>query len=291
MEDYNTLIILGATATGKTHYAVQEALKLKGEIISADSRQVYKGLDIGTGKDLHEYGNVPYHLIDIRELGDEYNVFAFQKDVYSIFPKIISHSSFPIIAGGTPLYIDSIVKAYVMPEVPVDLSFREECKDWSLEDLQTFLLKYKKEVHNKTDLNERKRLIRAIEIAKFIRNNPECVEVAKNSRPNIKPRIVGIHFEKEELEKRIYERLIARVDAGMIEEVEELHNNGIEWEYLEGLGLEYRFTSQFLQGKIEGKEEYISALFRSICCFAKRQKTWFRKMERNGIKIEWKVKS
>ena len=287
MQDYNALIVLGATATGKTRYAVEGALKLGAEIISADSRQVYKGLDIGSGKDLEEYGAVPYHLIDIRELGDEYNVFAFQRDVYSLFPKILSRNAFPIIAGGTPLYIDSIARGYAMPSVPIDSSFRADCNVLSLEELCDMLSSLKEEIHNKTDLVNRERVIRAIEIAKYTKEHPDYIATLRRERPEIKPRIVGLHFEKAELEKRIYKRLISRIDSGMIEEVEMLHSNGKSWELLESLGLEYRFTAQFLQGKIPTKEEYISILFHHICKFAKRQKTWFRKMERAGVKIEW----
>ncbi|MGP1414308.1 MAG: tRNA (adenosine(37)-N6)-dimethylallyltransferase MiaA [Treponema sp.] len=284
----NSLIILGATATGKTRLAVEMARKMNGEIISADSRQVYKGLDIGSGKDLNEYQDIKYHLIDIRELKDEYNVFAFQQDVYSVFQKIISRSSFPIIAGGTPLYIDAIVNSYPLLPVPINSDFRHSIEKTSLEELQAMLLKLKPDIHNKTDLENRERLIRAIEIAMYKKENFHLFEKLKEERPLIKPRIIGINFEKEELEQRIYKRLISRIKDGMIEEVEALHyEKGIEWDYLESLGLEYRFTSMYLQGKIATKEEYIVTTFRHICKFAKRQKTWFRKMERQGIKIEW----
>ena len=284
----NSLIILGSTATGKTRLAVDIARKMNGEIISADSRQVYKGLDIGSGKDLKEYQNVPYHLIDIRELKDEYNVFEFQKDVYSVFPQIINRGAFPIIAGGTPLYIDAIVNAYQLLPVPINYEFRKSIEKTSLQELQKMLLKLKPDIHNKTDLEDRQRLIRAIEIATYKKENPHLLEKLKEEKPLIKPKIIGINFEKEELERRIYKRLVSRLDEGMIEEVESLHNDrGIDWEYLESLGLEYKFTSMYLQGKIETKDEYIETTFRHICKFAKRQKTWFRKMERQGVKIEW----
>ena len=284
----NSIIILGSTATGKTRLAVDIAKKMNGEIISADSRQVYKGLDIGSGKDLKEYQDVPYHLIDIRELKDEYNVFEFQKDVYSIFPQIIARGSFPIIVGGTPLYIDSIVNAYELLPVPIDFEFRKLTEKSSLQELKAMLLQVKPDIHNKTDLEDRQRLLRAIEIAKYKKGNPNLLEKLKESKPLIKPKIIGIDFEKEELARRIYKRLISRLEEGMIEEVEALHKNkGIEWAYLESLGLEYKFTSMYLQGKIETKAEYIDTTFRHICKFAKRQKTWFRKMERNGVKIEW----
>ena len=286
MEEYNCLVILGATATGKTRLAVDEALRRDGEIISADSRQVYKGLDIGTGKDLKEYGSVPYHLIDIRELKDEYNVFEFQQDVYSIFPQILERSRFPIIAGGTPLYLDSILSSYNLIPVPEDNEFRRQAETMTTEELGLELLSLNPNLHNKTDLHDRMRAIRAIEIARYKRTI-QTSPLGKASSSLIKPRIIGIHFEKDELERRIYSRLLSRLDEGMIEEVESLHNAGADWEYLESLGLEYRFTAQYLQGKIETKDEYISILFRHICKFAKRQRTWFRKMERRGIEIEW----
>ena len=284
MDDYNCLVILGATATGKTRLAVSQALERNGEIISADSRQVYKGLDIGTGKDLKEYGKVPYHLIDIRELKDEYNVFQFQQDVYSLFPKILAHSHFPIIAGGTPLYLDSILNSYNLIPVPEDDAFRKQAETMTIEELRDELLRLNPNLHNKTDLNDRMRAIRAIEIAKY---KSTAISSNKQATPLIKPHILGLHFEKEELERRIYARLLSRIDEGMIEEVEAIHNAGTDWAYLESLGLEYRFTSQYIQGKIESKNEYISVLFRHICKFAKRQRTWFRKMERRGLKIEW----
>lgn len=284
----NSLIILGSTATGKTHLAVEMARKMGGEVISADSRQVYKGLDIGSGKDLKEYQNVPYHLIDIRELKDEYNVFLFQQDVYRVFPEIVKRGAFPIIAGGTPLYIDAIINSYQLLPVPIDDNFRMSIEKSSLQELQKMLLRLKPDIHNKTDLENRERLIRAIEIAKYKEDNPHILEKLEKEKPLIRPKVIGINFEKEELEHRIYKRLILRIEEGMIEEVEALHyEKNIEWEYLESLGLEYRFTSMYLQGKIETKEEYIATTFRHICKFAKRQKTWFRKMERQGVKIEW----
>lgn len=288
LENYNCLVILGATASGKTHLAVQEAQRRNGQIISADSRQVYKGLDIGTGKDLHEYGDIPYHLIDIREAGDEYNVFNFQKDAYATFNKISALHAFPIIVGGTPLYIDSIVRNYNLIPVPINLELRKQLETLEISQLQKLLISLKEKIHNKTDLQHRDRLIRAIEIAKYTKDNENDRPNLKNENPCICPKIIGIHYEKAELASRIYKRLLSRIDAGLIEEVEVLHKNGISWQWLESLGLEYRHTAQYLQGKIEKKKEYISMLFTSICKFAKRQKTWFRKMERQGVKIEWR---
>lgn len=286
-DDYNCLVILGPTASGKTRFAVECARELDGEIISADSRQVYKGLDIGTGKDLEEYGDVPYHLIDIRNPKDEYNLFNFQQDVYSIFPKIRKRKKLPIIVGGTPLYIDAILNEYMLLPVPIDMELRHDLEALSLQDLAEVLMRLKQRVHNRSDLESSTRLIRAIEIAKYTNEHPELVDALKKKRPRIRARLLGLQVEKKDLENKIYTRLIKRLDEGMIEEVERLHNAGLEWEYLESLGLEYRATSLYLRGKIATKEEYIKTLFRKICKFAKRQRTWFRKMEREGLNIEW----
>ena len=285
-ENYNCLVILGPTASGKTRFAVECAKELNGEIISADSRQVYKGLDIGTGKDLEEYGDVPYHLIDIRSPKDEYNLFNFQQDLYSVFSKIRKRKKFPIIVGGTPLYIDAILNEYMLLPVPINIELRRELEVLSLQDLAEILSRLKN-VHNRSDLENSTRLIRAIEIAKYTKEHPELIASLKKARPRIKARVVGMEVEKKDLEKRIYARLIKRLDEGMIEEVSDLHKEGLEWEYLESLGLEYRETSLYLKGVIATKDEYIKLLFRKICKFAKRQRTWFRKMEREGINIEW----
>lgn len=287
MKDFNSIIVLGATATGKTKFAVAYAEENNGEIISADSRQVYCGLDLGTGKDLKEYRSVPYHLIDIINLEKEYNVFDFQNDVYRIFPLIIARGRLPIIAGGTALYLDSVIRGYNLLPVPENEELRRTLADKSIPQLKEFLLAIKPDIHNKTDLEKRERLIRAIEIAVYSKENHEALDNLKASRPLIKPKILGIRFPREVLRERILKRLLERLECGMIEEVKALHENGISWERLEDLGLEYRFTARYLQGKIETQEQYIETLHKAICKFAKHQETWFRKMERNGINIEW----
>ena len=240
MPHYNCAVVLGATATGKTALAVKLAQVKHGEIISADSRQVYRGLDLGTGKDLQEYGSIPYHLIDVCDLSREFTVFHFQQEVYRIFPQLIQKDALPIIAGGTGLYLDAILRGYELIPVPEDPAL-----------------------------------------------HPESAAAHLHAVPSIKPKIYGISFERSVLRERIRRRLIARIDAGMIEETEQIHAQGYSWERLESLGLEYRFTAQYLQGKIESKEAYIEQLYRAIGQFAKRQKTWFRRMARNGIEIEW----
>lgn len=287
MPHYNCAVVLGATATGKTALAVKLAHAKHGEIISADSRQVYRGLDLGTGKDLQEYGSIPYHLIDVCDLSREFTVFHFQQEVYRIFPQLIEKDALPIIAGGTGLYLDAILRGYELIPVPEDPALRKELASKTLPELQDMLIALKPDIHNKTDLEQPDRLIRAIEIARYRQEHPESAAVHLHNVPPIKPKIYGISFERSVLRERIRRRLIARIDAGMIEETEQIHAQGYSWERLESLGLEYRFTAQYLQGKIESKEAYIEQLYRAIGQFAKRQETWFRRMERNGIEIEW----
>ena len=287
MPHYNCVVVLGATATGKTALAVKLAHAKHGEIISADSRQVYRGLDLGTGKDLQEYGSIPYHLIDVCDLNREFTVFHFQQEVYRIFPQLVEKGALPIIAGGTGLYLDAIIRSYELIPVPEDPALRETLATKTQPELQDMLMALKPDIHNKTDLEQPDRLVRAIEIARYRQEHPESAAVHLHNVPPIKPKIYGISFERSILRERIRRRLIARIDAGMIEETEQIHAQGYSWERLESLGLEYRFTAQYLQGKIESKEAYIEQLYRAIGQFAKRQETWFRRMERNGIEIEW----
>ena len=287
MPHYNCAVVLGATATGKTALAVKLAHAKHGEIISADSRQVYRGLDLGTGKDLQEYGSIPYHLIDVCDLNREFTVFHFQQEVYRIFPQLVEKGALPIIAGGTGLYLDAILRSYELIPVPENPALREMLANKTQPELQDMLVALKPDIHNKTDLEQPDRLVRAIEIARYRQEHPESAAVHLHNVPPIKPKIYGISFERSILRERIRRRLIARIDAGMIEETEQIHAQGYSWERLESLGLEYRFTAQYLQGKIESKEAYIEQLYRAIGQFAKRQETWFRRMERNGIEIEW----
>ena len=287
MPHYNCAVVLGTTATGKTALAVKLAHAKHGEIISADSRQVYRGLDLGTGKDLQEYGSIPYHLIDVCDLSREFTVFHFQQEAYRIFPQLVEKGALPIIAGGTGLYLDAIIRSYELIPVPEDPALRATLTTKTLPELQDMLMALKPDIHNKTDLEQPDRLVRAIEIARYRQEHPESAAVHLHNVPPIKPKIYGISFERSILRERIRRRLIARIDAGMIEETEQIHAQGYSWERLESLGLEYRFTAQYLQGKIESKEAYIEQLYRAIGQFAKRQETWFRRMERNGIEIEW----
>lgn len=280
MVEKNAVVVLGATATGKTSCGVAIARRFSGEIISADSRQVYRGLDIGTGKDLSEYGSVPYHLVDIVSLPDEYNVYQFQRDFYRVFPDVQSRNSLPVIVGGTGMYLDSIIREYRFRNVPENPVLRKELDGYSLEDLQKRLLNSKQEIHNRTDLDERERLVRAIEIAE----SPRDAEAAPL---DFNPLILGMKFPRHELRRRIRVRLEARIAEGMVDEVSSIHDSGISWDRLERLGLEYRYTAEYLQGAIPSLQEYTEQLYTAICQFAKRQETWFRGMERKGVSIVW----
>ena len=287
---YNSILILGATACGKTGLGVDlahflEARGIKAEIISADSRQVYKGLNLGSGKDLFEYGDLPYHLIDVADLANEYNVFSFQKDFYYIFSQLKSKNILPLVVGGTGMYLDSVVRGYDFVEVPVNAILRKELEPLSLTDLAERLLSLKNEIHNRTDLDERERLIRAIEIVDYNINHKKSASAP--IRPLINPLILGVKFERSVLRSRIKDRLEERIRLGLAEEVQGLYDSGTSWERLERLGLEYRFTSEYLQGKISSEQEWISSLYTAICQFAKRQETWFRGMERKGVSIQW----
>lgn len=280
MVEKNAVVILGATATGKTSCAVSIARQFSGEIISADSRQVYCGLDLGSGKDLSEYGEIPYHLVDVVSLPDEYSVYQFQKDFYRVFTGVQERKTLPVIAGGTGLYLDSIIRGYRFRDVPENPALREELALYNLEALRDRLLQSKTDIHNRTDLEIRERLVRAIEIA-------ESPEEEERAFVPLVPVILGIRFPREELRRRIRIRLENRIEEGMIDEVAFIHDSGIHWERLERLGLEYRYTAEYLQGKIPSREEYVRLLYTAICQFAKRQETWFRGMERKGVAINW----
>lgn len=287
----NGIVILGATATGKTSLGVSVAREFGGEIVSADSRQVYRGLDLGSGKDLAEYGEVPHHLIDITDLASEYSVYDFQKDWYRVTEDITSRGKLPVTVGGTGMYIDSVVRGYALAKVPVNDLLRSELESLSVDELVTRLLSLKKDVHNRTDLVDRSRLARAIEIAEYERDERDERDTAPVGQvPPVSDRnllVLGVRFERSILRRRIRTRLEERIEAGLVDEVRGLHDEGASWERLERLGLEYRFTAEYIQGKIATKGEYVESLYTAICQFAKRQETWFRGMERKGVAIEW----
>ena len=289
----NCVVILGPTAVGKTSIGVAVAHHFDGEIISADSRQTYKGLDIGSGKDLCEYQvggiPVPYHLIDITTLESEYNVFDFQRDFYKCFSDITSRGKLPVIVGGTGMYLDSVIRGYSLVTVPENPELHKSLEEKSLEELSKMLLELKPDLHNKSDLVLKDRVIKAIEIALYENSDEgkKAKELQESERPQIEPLIIGTTLERSQVVKNISIRLKERLDEGMIEEVEGLHKNGASWERLEKLGLEYRYCSLFLEGKIKTKDELYETLFTQIRQFSKRQMTWFRGMEKKGVRINW----
>lgn len=285
MKDYNLITILGTTATGKTTLACALANEIDSEIISADSRQVYRGMTIGTGKDLDDYlingKQIPYHLIDIVDAGYKYNVFEFQRDFLSAFQTISQKNKIPILCGGTGLYIEAVLKGYKMIEVPTNQSLREHLESKTLEELTQILSTYKT-LHNRTDVDTIKRAIRAIEIADYYSNHTE-----ENAYyPPINSLIIGIDISRDERRKRITDRLKKRFDEGMIDEVKNLLQKGISPEDLIYYGLEYKFITNFILGKLT-YSELLSQLEIAIHQFAKRQMTWFRGMERRGFSIKW----
>lgn len=277
---FDTIVLLGPTASGKTRLGVALARELNGEIISADSRQVYRGMDIGTGKDLAEYGDVPYHLIDILEPGEDFNVFLFQKLCFAAMDEIRGRKRLPVIVGGTGLYLDAVLRTYRMVEVPDNPDLRRELADFSPEELAARLLEVNPRLHNTTDLLDRDRLLRAIEIAEYEQSHePEPL-------PEIRPIVFGVRWERSVLRQRITTRLKERLAAGLIEEVAELHRQGVPYETLEFYGLEYRFVARHLKGELN-RNDLFQKLNSAIHDFAKRQDTWFRRMERQGTEIHW----
>jgi tRNA dimethylallyltransferase len=278
----NMIVILGPTASGKTRLAVASARHLNGEIVSADSRQVYRGLNIGSGKDLDEYGESPYHLIDIVDPGYEFSLFDFVRAFNQAFQQIIERNRLPILTGGTGLYLDAVLRGYELREVGEDRELRRELELFSHEQLQARLLALRPDQHNTSDLDDRCRLIRAIEIAEGERRN--------KGRPLPMPQssslVFGLRWPRNLLRQRITSRLKQRLENGLIEEVAELHASGISWEILDFYGLEYRFVARYLQGHLS-RNDLFQKLNSAIHQFAKRQETWFRRMERQGIEIHW----
>ena len=279
------LVITGPTATGKTRLAVKVAADLDGEVISADSRQIYRGMDIGTGKDLSDFfidgKTVPHHLIDIKEPGTEYNVFSFQQDFLTAYHQIKGKNKQPLLCGGTGMYIEAAIGKYRLLKVPVNKPLRDELAE---KDMNALIDKLRslKTLHNITDITDRDRLVRAIEIAEYeIRHHDLRVDY-----PDFVPFVYAIRFDRDELRTRITNRLKKRLDEGMIKEVEQLLNKGLKPEKLLFYGLEYRYVTLFLTGRFDF-DEMFSQLNTAIHQFAKRQMTWFRRMERKGIRIEW----
>ena len=283
--DINLIVITGPTATGKTRVGAMLAHRIGGEVISGDSRQVYRGMDIGTGKDLQDFivegKQVPCHLIDIREPGYKYNVFEFQQDFVKAFEDIHRRNKMPVLVGGTGLYIEAVLRGYRLIRVPADMEYRTSLKDKSMEELAGMLASYKK-LHNITDLDTRKRVIRALEIEHYYAAHPDV----DTGFPEINPLVFGISVDRETRRANISHRLHQRLKDGMIEEVENLVNKGISYDTLMYYGLEYKYIALYLKGELT-RDEMVKKLETAIHQFAKRQMTWFRGMERRGTKIYW----
>jgi tRNA dimethylallyltransferase len=280
------IVILGPTATGKTQLATQLATLIDAEIISADSRQVYRGMDIGTGKDIADYTingqEVPYHLIDIADAGEEYNVYRFQKDFLNSYNKVQTKGKLPILCGGTGMYIDAVLNGYRLVNVPENGSLRIKLERKNQDELVDILGDYKK-LHNTSDTKDKIRLIRAIEIAEYYKKHTNEIE----EFPKIKSLVFGVYYDRNKNRERITDRLQFRLDNGMIEEVENLlKQDNITEEILEYYGLEYKYISRYLRDKLEYRDMF-DKLNTSIHQFAKRQMTWFRRMEKQGRKIYW----
>ena len=281
------IVILGPTASGKTHLAVQLAHQIDGEIISADSRQVYRGMDIGTGKDLDEYviegKKIPYHLIDIIEAGESYHIYQFQQDFQKAYTDILQRGKTPILCGGSGMYLDAVLKGYEFTAVPVNESLRETLLEKSMEELLDIFEANKNIYTEKSDTSTKKRLIRAIEINLFLKQNPDFKII---SQPITNATIFGLNPPTEIRRERITKRLLARLENGMIYEVETLLNKDISPDKLIFYGLEYKFITQYLVGEIS-YQIMVEKLNVAIHQFAKRQMTFFRKMENDGLKINW----
>jgi len=286
MAFYNLLTILGPTACGKTTFAANAALAMHGEIISADSRQVYRGMNIGTGKDLCEYTinreTIKTHLIDIVDAGYQYNVYEFQRDFVIAFNEVTNRGNFPILCGGTGLYLETALQGYRMQEVPENPILREQLANKTLTELKSILQTYKR-LHNNTDVDTPKRAIRAIEIAEYYQHNPER---EKATYPTLHPLIVGLDINREERRRRITQRLEQRLQEGLVDEVRSLLEKGLSPESLIYYGLEYKYVTLYLT-HILTYEQMVKQLEIAIHQFAKRQMTWFRGMERRGIPIHW----
>ena len=285
ISNYDLLIVTGPTASGKTSLAVTIAIKTGGEIISADSRQVYRGMNIGTGKDYDDYiienRRVPCHLIDIAAPGYKYNVFEYQRDFKAVYTSLKARKVFPVVCGGSGMYADSIISGYKMVEVAPDSGLRSNLEKKPMEELVEILSTYK-QLHNSTDLDSKKRVIRAIEIEHFSKNKTKPV----SKFPKIRPLVVGILPDRESRRLNISNRLKQRLDSGMVDEVKHLMDQGVKDELLIYYGLEYKYITLYLTGKMS-YADMVRDLETAIHQFAKRQMTWFRGMERRGVKINW----
>lgn len=285
-EKYDLLAVVGPTACGKTSLAVDLALAIgNAEIISADSRQVYRGMDIGTGKDVAEYTRegvtVPSHLIDIADAGEKYNLFEFQRDFLSAYEDIKSRGVFPIMCGGSGLYVESVLKGYRLLPVPENPALRAELETKSLEELTAILANYK-QLHNNTDTDNKKRAIRAIEIEEYYLSCP----VEERLFPQLETLVIGVSVDREVRRARISRRLRERLESGMVDEVRLLLDSGLKPDQLIYYGLEYKYLTLYITGAMS-YDDMVQGLEIAIHQFAKRQMTWFRGMEKRGTEIRW----
>lgn len=285
MNKYDLITIIGPTASGKTAFACHLAYTMDAEIISGDSRQVYESMDIGTGKDLDDYTingrNIPYHLIDIREAGDKYNIFEYQHDFHQAYTNIKKQNKIPILCGGSGLYIESVLKGYSLVNVPENKELRKKYAYYSLQELTQILESYKT-LHNTTDVDTVQRAIRAIEIEEYKKEHP----LEENEFPPLNSLVIGVNIDRELRRKKISERLKIRLQEGMIEEIQGILAKGVKPEDLIYYGLEYKYVTLYLQKQLNYQDMF-SQLEIAIHQFAKRQMTWFRGMEKRGITIHW----
>ncbi len=284
--DSRLIVITGPTAVGKTKLAALFAHRNNGEVLSADSRQVYKGMDIGTGKDLDDFvingEQIPYHLIDIQEAGDKYFINQYFKDYVTALEGIQERNKLPILCGGSGLYIETALEGNHWSAIPVNKELREKLEQLSERDLLKTVESIPQDILSQIDIGTTKKIKRGIEIAEFLKSNPEPVR----ELPNVEPIIFALQLDRALVKKRIYERLIYRLENGMIEEVKELLKSGISADDLKYYGLEYRWITSFLLGEVD-KAEMTDRLNIGIRQFAKRQMTWFRRMEKKGYKLNW----
>lgn len=309
--NYNCIFVIGPTAVGKTEIGVRLAASLGGEVLSADSRQVYRGLDIGSGKDLCDFKmnenlalslnpalkdkitdgfyNVPYHIIDVTDLSHEYSLFDFTADFYNSFADCQKRGVLPVVVGGTGMYLDSILRNYDMIPFEENAAERQKLESLSYEELKSILIAEKEKLHNTSEFGDSERIIKAILLNRFTKSEEYKILRKKvlSTRPKVNPLVLGTTLPRPLVREKIAKRLHDRLEEGLIEEVQNLHENGASWQRLESLGLEYRFVSEYLQQKIESKEKLFELLNLAIGQFAKRQETWFKGMEKKGVKINW----
>jgi len=285
MSNYDLITIIGPTASGKTNFACHLASCLDAEIISGDSRQVYRSMDIGTGKDLADYivngKNIPYHLIDICEAGEKYNIFEYQHDFHKVYTDIKNRGKLPVLCGGSGLYIESVLRGYSLVNVPENKELRKKYENYNLSQLTAILSSYKA-LHNTTDIDTVQRAIRAIEIEEYKKEHP----LEQNEFPPLNSLVVGVDIDRELRRKKISERLNTRLEEGMIEEVQSILDKGVQPDDLIYYGLEYKYVTLYLLKQLS-YEEMFTQLEIAIHQFAKRQMTWFRGMEKRGTDIHW----